>query len=233
MESQANVRVAQADPAEVQRVFIARVYRWMFLGLALTAGVAYAVAATPELALPLLRSRGLLLGLWLGELGLVMALSSMARRLSGRAALALFFAYAALNGVSFSVLFYVYHLGSAVQAFVLTAGIFGAMSLYGTVTRKDLSSWSSFLFMGLGGVIIASVVNLFVGSSLVNFVVSCAAVLVFTGLTAYDTQKLRELALVEEGGPSAESMSVVGALELYLDFINLFLSLLRLLGRRR
>jgi FtsH-binding integral membrane protein len=233
MELHANVTAAQVDPAEIQRVFITRVYRWMFLGLGLTAVVAYLVASTPALAEGLLRAPGLRLGLLFGELGLVWGLSSMARRLSGRAALSMFFLYAALNGVSFSVLFFVYHLGSAVQAFMLTAGLFGVMSVYGTVTRKDLSSWSTFLFMGLVGVLIAGVINLFVGNSMASFVISCATVVVFTGLTAYDTQKLRELALSVEGSEMAESMSAVGALELYLDFINLFLALLRLLGRRR
>jgi FtsH-binding integral membrane protein len=123
-------------------------------------------------------------------------------------------------------------LGSIGQAFALTAGVFGAMSLYGTITKKNLSAWGTFLFMGLVGIIIASVVNLFMSSDMMSFVIACASVVVFSGLTAYDTQKLREMHATT-GYSSAATVSVVGALMLYLDFINLFLALLRLMGRRR
>lgn len=234
MDPQTTARLlGGADTSALQRTFMARVYRWMFLGLGATAGVAYAVANTPALMEPLLTSPFLRIGLWLGQIGLVVTLAGMTSKLSGRAALALFFAYAALNGVSFSVLFFVYEIGSATQAFVMAALIFGAMSIYGTVTGKDLTSWAHFLFMGLIGVVLAGVINLFVGSSMGSFVISCATVVIFTGLTAYDTQKLRGLALQVEGTESAKTLSAVGALELYLDFINLFLALLRLFGRRR
>jgi FtsH-binding integral membrane protein len=206
------------------------VYRWMTIGLAVTALVAYSVA-TSEAALRLvIGNRFVFFGLIIAEFGLVIALSAAAHRLSAGAAGGLFLLYSALNGATLSVVILAYTGSSVAVAFVTTAGTFGAMSLYATVTRRDLSSWGSFLFMGLVGVVIASLVNLFLQSGLMSFVISCASVVVFTGLTAYDTQKLR--ALARAGGGSA-GLAVNGALALYLDFVNLFLALLRLFGRRR
>ena len=216
--------------SDVERRFMAAVYRWMTFGLALTALVAFSVA-TSETALRLiLGNRLVFFGLILAQLGLVIALSAAATRLSAATAGGLFLLYSALNGVTLSVVLLVYTGASVALAFVSTAGTFAAMSIYGTVTRRDLSSWGSFLFMGLIGVIIASVVNIFLHSSMVTFVVSCMSVVVFTGLTAYDTQKLRAFARAGGGGGA---MAVNGALALYLDFVNLFLALLRLFGRRR
>ena len=206
------------------------VYRWMTLGLAVTAVIAYSVA-TSEAALRLvIGNRFVFFGLIIAEFGLVMALSAAANRLSMATAGGLFLLYSALNGATLSVVLLAYTGSSVATAFVTTAGTFGAMSVYATVTRRDLSSWGTFLFMGLVGVVIASLVNLFLQSGLMSFVISCVSVVVFTGLTAYDTQKLR--ALARSGGGSA-AMSVNGALALYLDFVNLFLALLRLFGRRR
>jgi uncharacterized protein len=142
----------------------------------------------------------------------------------------MFLLYSALNGATLAGVLLVYTGASVGLAFASTAGTFGVMSLYWTVTKKDLTSWGSFLFMGLIGIVIASVVNIFVGSSMVTFVVSCMGVLVFTGLTAYDTQKLRAFA---RAGGGTGTLAVNGALSLYLDFVNLFLSLLRLFGNRR
>jgi FtsH-binding integral membrane protein len=216
--------------SDVERRFMAAVYRWMTAGLGLTALVAYGVA-TSEAALRLVvGNRIVFFGLVIAELALVVALSAAVRRLSAAAAGALFLLYSALNGATLSVVLLVYTGASVALAFVTTAATFGAMSVYGTVTRRDLASWGSFLFMGLIGVVIASVVNVFLRSSMLSFVVSCAAVLVFTGLAAYDTQKLR--ALARAGGGTA-AMPVNGALALYLDFVNLFLALLRLFGSRR
>ena len=216
--------------SDVERRFMAAVYRWMTFGLALTALVAFSVA-TSETALRLiLGNRLVFFGLILAQLGLVIALSAAATRLSAATAGGLFLLYSALNGVTLSVVLLVYTGASVAMAFVSTAGTFAAMSIYATVTRRDLSSWGSFLFMGLIGVVIASVVNIFLHSSMVTFVVSCMSVVVFTGLTAYDTQKLR--AFARAGGGSG-AMAVNGALALYLDFVNLFLALLRLFGRRR
>jgi FtsH-binding integral membrane protein len=216
--------------SDVERRFMAAVYRWMTFGLALTALVAFSVA-TSETALRLiLGNRLVFFGLILAQLGLVIALSAAATRLSAATAGGLFLLYSALTGVTLSVVLLAYTGASVALAFVSTAGTFAAMSIYATVTRRDLSSWGSFLMMGLIGVIIASVVNIFLHSSMVTFVVSCMSVVVFTGLTAYDTQKLR--AFARAGGASG-AMAVNGALALYLDFVNLFLALLRLFGRRR
>jgi hypothetical protein len=221
------VRGAASD---VERRFMSAVYGWMTGGLALTAAVAYAVASSPAALEAIVGNRIVFFGLIIAELGLVVALSAMVNRLSAAAAGGLFALYSALNGATLSVVLLAYTGSSVAVAFVSTAGTFGAMSLYGTVTRRDLTSWGSFLFMGLVGVVIASLVNLFLRSTMLSWVVSCMGVVVFTGLTAYDTQKLRALARAG-GGPAA--LPVSGALSLYLDFVNLFLSLLRLFGSRR
>ena len=211
------------------RVFMQRVYWWMSLGLFLTGGVAFYVASSQALFAALYPYMRVMM---FGTVGLVFAFSFLAHKVSGPVAAAMFLAYSVVNGLTFSVLFIVYQLGSLVTAFGITAGAFAALSAYGTATKKDLSSWGTFLFMGLVGVLIAGVINIFVGSAMLDFVRSCAAVLVFAGLTAYDTQKLREFH-ASSGYSSAASLAISGALTLYLDFINLFLNLLRLMGRRR
>jgi FtsH-binding integral membrane protein len=214
---------------ESQRAFMSRVYGWMFAGLSVTGLVALFTAASPQMMSMVINLRWVLL---IAQLGLVFALSGMATRLSGAVAGTLFVVYSALTGLTFSVIFYVYTQGSIASAFLLTAGTFGAMSAFATFTKKNLSGWSTFLFMGLIGVVIASVVQIFVQSSMLSFVTACASVIVFAGLTAYDTQKLREMHAAT-GYSSAATVSIVGALTLYLDFINLFLALLRLFGDRR
>ncbi|HZH04966.1 MAG TPA: Bax inhibitor-1/YccA family protein [Myxococcaceae bacterium] len=215
--------------AEGRRAFMARVYRWMFFGLALTGGVSvYTVSNEAVLRFVM----GAYLPLIIGELVLVMALSFMMDRLSGTVAAAMFAGYAALNGLTLSAIFLVYQLGSIGQAFFLTAGVFGAMSLYATFTKSDLSAWRTFLFMGLIGVVVAGVVNIFMRSDALGFITACACVLVFAGLTAYDTQKLRQMYADARAAPGG-TLAIRGALSLYLDFINLFLAVLRLFGRRR
>lgn len=214
---------------ESQRTFMASVYRWMFLGLGLTGLIALYTAGNPVLMEGVMQWR---MGLILAQLGVVMALSFLAPRLSFGVAAALFLGYSALTGLTFSVLFLVYSTASLGQALLLTAGVYGAMSAYATFTKKSLSSWGTFLFMGLVGVLLASVVQLFWRSEALSFVTACAAVLVFAGLTAYDTQKLRQMH-AQASSPGGGNLAVVGALTLYLDFINLFLALVRLLGRRR
>jgi FtsH-binding integral membrane protein len=212
---------------ESSRVFMQRVYWWMSLGLALTGGIAWTVASSStlfSLFAPYFRILGF------ATLGLVF--SMVAHKVPGPVAAAMFLAYSALTGLTFSVLFVVYELGSIGAAFAITAGTFGAMSAYATFTKKDLSGWGTFLFMGLVGVLIAGIVNLFLGNGLMNFVIACATVVVFAGLTAYDTQKLRQFH-ASTGYASAMSVAISGALTLYLDFINIFLAVLRLLGRRR
>ena len=209
-QQQYEMPASQVLAQESASAFMAKVYRWMVAGLALSAGTAWVVASSNELFSIV---RGLYLPLVIGQLVVVFAFSMLARRLNAVLAGAMFLGYSFLSGLTFSAIFFVYNLPSITTAFLVTAGMFGALSLYGTVTKKDLSSWGTFLFMGLIGIIIASVV-------------------VFAGLTAYDTQKLREMH-ASSGYASEGSLAINGALVLYLDFINLFLALLRLLGSRR
>lgn len=228
-QQQYEMPASQVLAQESASAFMAKVYRWMVAGLALSAGTAWVVASSNELFSIV---RGLYLPLVIGQLVVVFAFSMLARRLNAVLAGAMFLGYSFLSGLTFSAIFFVYNLPSITTAFLVTAGMFGALSLYGTVTKKDLSSWGTFLFMGLIGIIIASVVNFFLASSMMSFVISCASVVVFAGLTAYDTQKLREMH-ASSGYASEGSLAINGALVLYLDFINLFLALLRLLGSRR
>ena len=224
-----------AARAEVVNAFMRGVYGWMFAGLLVTAGLAFYVATTPAIAQMIWSNQILLIGLMLGELGLVIGLSAAIHRLSGTMATGLFLLYSALNGITLSVIAAVYAPGAIVNAFVTSAGMFGAMSLYGLTTKKDLTSWGSFLFMGLIGIIIASVVNIFLQSPMMHFIISGVGVLVFTGLTAYDTQKLKHMgeAAPMDDATAIRRGTILGALTLYLDFINLFLMLLRLFGGSR
>jgi uncharacterized protein len=203
------------------------VYAWMGGGLALTALVAMITASSPALLQAILGNRLVFYALIFGELGLVVAISAAINRISASTASLLFLAYAALNGLTMSSIFVAYTSSSIASTFVVTSGMFGAMSLYGYLTKSDLSSWGSFLFMGLVGVVIASLVNMFLHSSMIAWVVSLCGILVFTGLTAYDTQKIKTMG---NRGPKG---AILGALTLYLDFINMFLLMLRLLGDRR
>ncbi|MBX5481111.1 MAG: Bax inhibitor-1/YccA family protein [Myxococcaceae bacterium] len=211
---------------------MAGVYRWMFAGLVVTAGVALYTASSLAVLQFVYNLRWVF---YLATFALVVVLSALAHRLSGFVAGVLFLAYAALTGLIFSFIFVVYELGSVWQAFLLTGGAFLALSIYGTVTKRNLDAWSTFLVMGLIGVVLAGLVQLFWTSPGFSFVVSCACVVVFAGLTAWDTQKLRTWAAMTamEGREGTAALPVAGALVLYLDFVNLFLALLRLFGRRR
>jgi FtsH-binding integral membrane protein len=216
--------------------FMASVYRWMAFGLALTGIVAWAVTNTPSLLSAFYRIEdghlvgvtGLFWGVGIAELALVWMFAPVVQRASLGAAVAMFLAYCALSGVTFSVYLLAYTATSIASTLFITGGAFFGLSVYGTVTKRNLDGWRSFLFIGLIGIILASIVNLFLRSNAVEFVMSCAGVVIFAGLTAYDTQKLR--ALGEQG---EERHALVGALALYLDFVNLFLFLLRFMGRRR
>ncbi|MBR4741447.1 MAG: Bax inhibitor-1/YccA family protein [Desulfovibrio sp.] len=215
-------------------VYMSKVYLWMTAGLALTAVTAWIVARSSMF--PLLFSNAFIpIVLFVAEIGLVIAISAAIHKLSAQMATMLFMLYAFLNGLTFSVIFLAYEIGSIVNAFVATAGTFLAMSVYGTVTKRDLTSLGSFLMMGLFGIIIASVVNIFLGSSMMDFVISCAGVLIFTLYTAYDTQKIREFGMSAPigDGEAVQRGAILGALELYLDFINLFIHLLRLFALSR
>jgi hypothetical protein len=214
--------------------FFPRVYGWMTAGLGLTALAAIFTLSSPTLLQAIFGNRLVFYALIIAELGLVIGLSAAINRISAGTAKMMFLLYSALSGVTFSAIFLVYTESSIASTFFVAAGTFGAMSLYGMVTRRDLTGWGSFLFMGLIGIIIASVVNIFLQSAMVTWVVSCVGVLVFVGLTAYDTQKLKRMAAAGFADDEArQKATILGALTLYLDFINLFLMMLRLMGNRR
>lgn len=213
-----------------QNNLIRQVYAWMGGGLLVTALLAMVTVSSPVMLNAIFGNRLVFYALILGELGLVIAISGAINRLSAATASALFILYAALNGVTMAVIFAVYTAESIGSTFVITASTFGAMSAYGYLTKRDLTGWGSFLFMGLIGIVIASLVNIFTQSSAASWVISAVGVIVFTGLTAYDTQKIKAMAASGEVG---RKPAILGALTLYLDFINLFLMLLRLLGNRR
>ena len=213
-----------------QNTLVRQVYAWMGAGLLITAFMALVTLSSPDVYRAITGNRLLFYGLMIGELALVFTLSGAINRLSETTATLLFVAYSALNGVTLSVVALVYTGSSIASTFVITAGMFGAMSIFGYMTRRDLTSWGSFLFMGLIGVVIASVVNIFVESSAVSWIISGIGVIVFTGLTAYDTWKIKDMAAQ---GTEGRKPAILGALTLYLDFINLFLMLLRFTGNRR
>jgi len=232
MERSASFHVDRTVAVPVE--FVRGVFAWMFIGLALTGVVALYTAGSPTLIRAIFGNKLVFYGLIFGELGLVIAISGAINRLSAGTATWLFLLYSALNGVTLASIFLVYTGGSIAATFFVSATTFGAMSLYGYATQKDLTSWGSFLFMGLIGVVIASVVNIFLNSPLVAWVASVCGVLVFVGLTAYDTQKIKKLGAAGFTDESTRrKATILGALTLYLDFINLFLMLLNLFGRRR
>ena len=222
--------------AQVQvNAFIRSVYNWMALGLALTGFVAYTVAHSETLLQLIFRNPIVFYGLIIGELVLVFTLSARVAKMQASTATALFVIYAALNGATLSFIFLAYTQSSITSTFFICAATFVACSIYGMTTKRDLTSMGGFLTMGLIGIIIASVVNMFVRSSGMSMIISYIGVLVFVGLTAYDTQKLKAMALsqpADVGAGVVRKGAIMGALALYLDFINLFLMLLRILGNR-
>ena len=212
--------------------FLSKVYGWIFLGLLITAGTALGVASSPALIETLILNRILFWILILGQLGLVFYLSVRVDKIAPATAAGLFLLYSAMVGVTSSVIFMVYTGASIVSAFVIAGGMFGAMAVFGTFTKKSLAGVGQFMFMGLIGVLVASIVNIFLFNDMLSFVISVVGVIVFTGLTAWDAQRLKEMAVSLPDG-RVGSYAVVGALTLYLDFINLFFFILRLLGGRR
>ncbi|HXG58609.1 MAG TPA: Bax inhibitor-1/YccA family protein [Thermoanaerobaculia bacterium] len=222
---------AGVDTIARERAFFRSVYAWMFGGLLLTALASFWVVVSQPMQQLIFGNRAMIWVLFFAELGLVFFLSAAIQRISAGAAAAAFLVFSLLNGLSLSAIFFVYTHASIVQAFVSAAAMFGAMSIYGFVTRRDLTSWGSFFFMGLIGIVICSIVNIFLRSGGLSFVISVVGVFVFLGLTAWDTQKLKHYAQVEGG--MRENLAIIGALALYLDFINLFILLLRLFGGRR
>jgi len=223
-----------ASLAEATRVtaFLQKVYGWMCLGLAITAVVAYGVASSPAIVQTLRSSQLLFWAVLLAPLGFVWYISARVDSMAPSTAAALFATYAGLNGVTFSFILLAYTGASIANTFLTTAAMFGALALYGTVTRRSLAGVGQFAFMGLIGVVIASIVGIFWHNDMFQFMLSVCGVVVFTALTMWDAQKLKAMALALPDGQTG-SYAIVGALSLYLDFINLFLFLLRLFGRRR
>jgi len=212
--------------------FLSRVYGWMFAGLLVTAVTAFTVAASPALIEMLILNRIVFWALVIAQLGLVIYLSARVEKVSPAIAAGLFILYSALTGVTSSLILLIYTGASITSTFIVTAGMFGATAVFGTVTKRSLAGVGQFMFMGLIGLILASIVGIFWQSSALQFVISVVGVLVFTGLTAWDAQRLKQMAVaLPNGGVGA--YAVVGALSLYLDFINLFFFLLRFTGSRR
>lgn len=227
------ITIAQAQQ-EASTVFLAKVFNLMTLGLGITGIVAFLTANT-GLATAIIGSP-LFLILILAELGLVFYLSARVEKIQATTASGLFIGYSVLNGLTLSVIFLAYTSTSIAGTFFIAAGMFGAMAVYGLVTKRDLSGLGSFLFMGLVGIIIASIVNIFLNSSSVYWAISFLGVLIFTGLTAYDVQKIKRIGeegIMAQGNEVVRKGTVMGALTLYLDFINLFLMLLRFFGGSR
>ncbi|MBF0390420.1 MAG: Bax inhibitor-1/YccA family protein [Desulfamplus sp.] len=216
--------------------FIRSVYNWMAVGLALTAFTSYYVASTPALLQLIFGNKLIFFGLIIGELAMVFYLSAKVQQMSASTATGLFIAYSVLNGATLAFIFLVYSGSSIASTFVVCALTFASCSVYGMVTKRDLTSMGGFMMMGLIGIIIASLINMFFQSSAMSMIISYVGVLVFVGLTAYDTQKLKEMALTQPADITDAMVrkgAIMGALTLYLDFINLFLMLLRIFGSSR
>lgn len=237
------MQTTRTASVEVLNAFMRGIYAWMGAGLALTAVLAWWVTNS-EAALGMLLNVNfaagtqgtpyVLFGLFLAELGIVFYLSARVMKMNPTTATVLFLVYSGLNGLTIAPILLMYTAQSVAATFFVAAGMFGAMSVYGLVTKKDLTSWGSLLFMGLIGMIIAMVVNMFLQSSMMSFVISGVGVVLFTGLTAYDTQKFKTMGQMMPGDAAVVRRgAILGALTLYLDFINLFLMLLRIMGDRR
>jgi FtsH-binding integral membrane protein len=232
MTPQSAFTPAAAVSAERVTAFLRKVYGWMFVGLGVTAAVALGVAGSPGLLQAISGNMVVFIVLVVAQLGLVFYLSARVNKLAPGTASALFLVYSALNGLLFAFIFLAYTGTSIATTFAVAAGMFGALALYGSTTKRSLAGVGQFMFMGLIGLILASLVGLFVKSDGLQFVISVVGVIVFTGLTAWDAQRLKAMAAALPEGHIG-SYAIVGALSLYLDFINLFLFLLRLLGGRR
>lgn len=226
---------AQADAAGIDaglRAYMLKVYNYMSIGLALTGGVAYA-ASTSETLMRTIYGTPLQWVVMLAPLGLVFFLAAKVNTMKASTAQTVFWVYSALVGLSLSYIFMVYTGASITRVFFITAGAFAGLSLYGYTTKRDLSPIGAFLIMGLIGILIAAVVNMFLASSGLQFVISVLGVLIFAGLTAYDTQRIKAIYNAADGGGEvAEKKAVMGALTLYLDFLNMFLFMLHLFGNR-
>lgn len=221
--------MSTAFSALMRKVFI-----WMALALVITGVTAYGVATTPSLLIAIVTNKALFWGLIIAELALVFAVSGAINRLSLATATLLFVLYSVVNGATLSVIFLAYSMPAIIQTFFITAGTFGVMALVGYTTKTDLTSLGKLLFMALIGLVIATVVNMFVGSTGFDYILSYVGVLIFVGLTAYDTQKIKQMCMqASDAGEHMQKLALLGALSLYLDFINLFLYLLRIFGNNK
>lgn len=221
--------MSTAFSALMRKVFI-----WMALALVITGVTAYGVATTPSLLIAIVTNKALFWGLIIAELALVFAVSGAINRLSLATATLLFVLYSVVNGATLSVIFLAYSMPAIIQTFFITAGTFGVMALVGYTTKTDLTSLGKLLFMALIGLVIATVVNMFVGSTGFGYILSYVGVLIFVGLTAYDTQKIKQMCMqAPDAGEHMQKLALLGALSLYLDFINLFLYLLRIFGNNK
>lgn len=213
--------------------FMYKVYAWMSLGLAITAVTAYGVYSTPELFRTIVTNRFVFFGLIIAQLATVLFISSAFQKFSYMTNVLLFSLYSGLLGLTLSVIFAVYQIGSIYQIFGMTVAMFGFMALYGYYTKTDLTSFGQIMFMGLIGIIIAGIVNMFLRNSMMNYIISFIGILIFTGLTAYDVQRIKVLgSVLLNKGEEERKIALMCALTLYLDFINLFLNLLNFLGKK-
>ncbi len=218
---------------EATRKFLLNVYNWMAMGLALTGVVAYGIANSSFVNV-IMSNPIIYFGLFIAQLGVVMGLTFAINKIPSGVAIGAFFLYAALTGLTFSVLFLVYTGGSIASTFFICASMFLGISIFGYVTKMDLSKFGTYLFMALIGIIVASVVNIFLKSNTLNWIISYVGVIIFVGLTAYDTQRIKQMSQTADmNSESGKKGAVMGALTLYLDFINMFLFLLRILGNRK
>lgn len=227
-----NVSLQQVNEKITQR-FITAVYGWMVAALAISGAAAFAVFNSQALFSLIFGSRFTFFGLIIAEIALVFMLTAGIRKMSFTAAAVAFIAYSLVNGLTLSSILFLYTGTSVVRIFIITALMFGAMSIYGATTGSNLQSAGKYLMMGLIGIVIASLINIFLRSSSFDWLISFVTVGVFTGLTAYDSQKITQAAKYAQDNETYKKVAVIGALELYLDFVNIFLALLRLFGKRR
>ena len=222
------------DIVKIQQAFLTKVYGWMMLGLLVTALSSFFTITNESLLRFVFSSKITFFAVIIAQVGIVIYLSARIQKMSAAMAKALFILYSAITGITLASIFLVYTAESIGSTFIIAALMFGSMAFYGYITKRDLTGVGQFMMMGLIGVVIASVVNIFMGSDSLGWLISIISVVVFTGLTAYDTQKMKAMAYVMlDGEEIAAKGAIIGALQLYLDFINLFLALLRLFGDRR
>lgn len=221
--------VSLAFPALMRKVYL-----WMTLALVITGLTAYGIATTPGIAYTIVTNKMLFWGLLIGEFALVVAISGAINRLSAAVATLLFVVYSILNGATLSVIFMAFTMQSIASVFFITAGVFAVMAFIGYTTKTDLTSLGKILFIGLIGIVIATIVNIFLGSSMLDMIVSYVGVVVFVGLTAYDSQKIKMMLYeADDMNEGMQKLALLGSLTLYLDFVNLFLMLLRIFGNNR